>query len=42
MYVTNHHIRTWAPGSHVMIGIPRFGLIQSHPATIISIPISHN
>ncbi|RHZ47671.1 hypothetical protein CDV55_100445 [Aspergillus turcosus] len=42
MRVTNPRIRTWAPGSHVMVGIPRFGLIQSHPATIMSIPSSHN
>lgn len=42
MYVTNRRIKSWAPGSHVMIGIPRFGLIQSHPATIMSIPSSHN
>lgn len=42
MYVTNRRIKTWAPGSHVMIGIPRFGLVQSHPATIMSIPSSHN
>ncbi|KAJ5489374.1 hypothetical protein N7539_004264 [Penicillium diatomitis] len=42
MYVANRRIKAWTPGSHVLIGIPRFGLIQSHPATILSIPSSHN
>ncbi|KAI2790215.1 hypothetical protein POX_d05721 [Penicillium oxalicum] len=42
MYVTNRRVRTWTPGAHVLIGIPRFGLIQSHPATILSTPTSHN
>lgn len=42
MFITNGRIKTWTPGSHVMIGIPRFGLVQSHPATIMSIPTSHN
>lgn len=36
------HIRKWKPGSHVLLSIPRLGLGQSHPATIASIPSSHN
>ncbi|KAJ6126329.1 hypothetical protein N7523_001941 [Penicillium sp. IBT 18751x] len=42
MYVSNCRIKSWAPGTHVMIEIPRFGVVQSHPATIMSIPSSHN
>ncbi|KAJ5812618.1 hypothetical protein N7474_008919 [Penicillium riverlandense] len=42
IYASNRRIKTWAPGSHVMISLPRFGLFQSHPATIMSIPSSHN
>ena len=36
------HIKRWKPGSHVLLSIPRLGLGQSHPATIASIPSSHN
>ncbi|MCJ1355184.1 MAG: hypothetical protein MMC33_005175 [Icmadophila ericetorum] len=32
----------WTPGQHVLLSIPRFGPGQSHPATIASIPASHN
>lgn len=42
---TRLHIRTrikhWSAGAHVLISIPRFGLFQSHPATIVSTPTSH-
>ncbi|KAL9074196.1 MAG: hypothetical protein Q9161_002390 [Pseudevernia consocians] len=36
------HVQKWRPGSHVFLKIPRLGLIQSHPATIASVPSSHN
>jgi len=29
------------PGTHVLLSIPRYGIMQSHPATIISTPTSH-
>lgn len=35
-------IKSWTPGSHVLLAIPRLGFGQSHPATIASIPSSHN
>lgn len=35
-------IKKWKPGQHVFLSIPRFGVNQSHPATIASIPSSHN
>ncbi|CAK7224397.1 ferric-chelate reductase Frp1 [Sporothrix curviconia] len=37
----NRHLTTWKAGSHVLLGIPRFGVAQSHPATILSTPTSH-
>ena len=40
--ITNSRIRNWAPGSHVLLSIPRYGVGQSHPATIFSTPSSHN
>ena len=40
--ITNSRIRNWAPGSHVLLSIPRYGIGQSHPATIFSTPTSHN
>jgi ferric-chelate reductase len=40
--VQSKQIKSWAPGSHVFLSIPRLGFGQSHPATIISIPSSHN
>ncbi|KAJ6084266.1 hypothetical protein N7486_011066 [Penicillium sp. IBT 16267x] len=40
--VSSRRIKAWPPGSHVMISVPRFGLVQSHPATVMSIPSSHN
>ena len=36
------HIKKWKPGSHVLLSIPHLGFGQSHPATIASIPSSHN
>ncbi|PYH89222.1 putative FRE ferric reductase-like transmembrane component [Aspergillus ellipticus CBS 707.79] len=41
IHLTNSRLRNWTPGSHVLIAIPRFGIAQSHPATIISTPKSH-
>lgn len=35
-------ITKWSPGAHVLLAIPKFGLGQSHPATIASIPSSHS
>lgn len=35
-------IRKWSPGSHVFLSIPKFGIGQSHPATIASVPSSNN
>lgn len=35
-------IKTWSPGSYVLLSIPKFGWIESHPATIVSTPRSHN
>ncbi|KAF4636938.1 hypothetical protein G7Y89_g1145 [Cudoniella acicularis] len=39
--VQNKSINKWAPGSHVFLSIPKFGIGQSHPATIASTPNSH-
>ena len=35
-------LRNWKAGQHVFLSLPRFGIIQSHPATILSTPSSHN
>lgn len=40
--LTNKAIKTWRAGSHVLLSVPRFGVMQSHPATILSSPQSHN
>ena len=34
-------IKKWSPGAHVFLSIPKFGIGQSHPATIASVPTSH-
>ncbi|TVY19659.1 Ferric/cupric reductase transmembrane component 7, partial [Lachnellula arida] len=39
--VQSKAIKNWAPGSHVFLSIPKFGIGQSHPATIASTPHSH-
>lgn len=36
------HVKNWKPGAHVFLKIPQLGLVQSHPATIASVPSSHN
>lgn len=40
--VTNLQIKRWTPGAFVLLSIPHFSFAQSHPATIASIPTSHN
>lgn len=40
--IMNPQIKKWTPGAFVLLSIPRFGFGQSHPATIVSIPTSHN
>ena len=40
--VQSSRLRSWKPGQHIFLSIPRFGLLQSHPATIMSTPLSHN
>jgi ferric-chelate reductase len=39
--VKSRQIKKWTPGSFVLLSLPRFGIMQSHPATISSIPSSH-
>ena len=39
--VSSQRAKSWKPGQHVFLSIPRFGFGQSHPATIASIPSSH-
>ncbi len=39
--VQSQQVKSWAPGSHVFLSIPRLGFGQSHPATIASTPSSH-
>jgi ferric-chelate reductase len=40
--VYTQKIKNWTPGAHVFLSIPNFGPGQSHPATIASIPSSHD
>jgi ferric-chelate reductase len=40
--IQNPQIKKWTPGAFVLLSIPRFGFAQSHPATIASIPASHD
>lgn len=40
--VSIKHVQNWRPGAHVFLKVPHLGLIQSHPATIASVPSSHN
>ncbi|TVY42219.1 Ferric/cupric reductase transmembrane component [Lachnellula subtilissima] len=40
--VSTRQIKHWTPGSFVLLSIPRFGIGQSHPATIASTPSSHS
>jgi NAD(P)H-flavin reductase len=40
--MTSPRIKKWSPGQHVFLSIPSSGFGQSHPATILSIPSSHD
>ena len=40
--IKSSRLSSWYAGQHVFLSIPRFGWIQSHPATILSTPNSHN
>ncbi|KAJ5945757.1 hypothetical protein N7454_002596 [Penicillium verhagenii] len=40
--ISSPRIKKWSPGQHVFLSIPKLGLGQSHPATILSTPASHN
>jgi ferric-chelate reductase len=40
--VSSRQVRRWAPGAHVLLSIPWHAPFQSHPATIVSTPTSHN
>lgn len=40
--IQSRSIKRWSPGTHVFLSIPKFGIGQSHPATIASVPTSHD
>ncbi|KAJ5636118.1 uncharacterized protein N7484_009431 [Penicillium longicatenatum] len=40
--IASPRIKKWSPGQHIFLSIPKLGLGQSHPATILSTPSSHN
>ena len=40
--IQNTGLRSWSAGTHVFLSLPKFGIFQSHPATIASTPTSHN
>ncbi|KAJ5719388.1 hypothetical protein N7493_007843 [Penicillium malachiteum] len=40
--ISSPRLKRWTPGQHVFLSIPKLGVGQSHPATILSIPSSHN
>lgn len=40
--IQSKQLKTWTPGSHVFLSLPKFGPGQSHPATIASVPTSHD
>lgn len=40
--IKSRQVKQWSPGAFVLLSIPRFGILQSHPATIASIPSSHD
>ena len=40
--VQSPRLRKWQPGQHVFLCIPKLGFSQTHPATIASVPSSHN
>ncbi|KAH8547504.1 ferric reductase like transmembrane component-domain-containing protein [Umbelopsis sp. PMI_123] len=40
--IQNSRIRSWLPGQHVLLSIPKCGLVQSHPFTIASVSSKNN
>ncbi|KAF8853911.1 putative FRE ferric reductase-like transmembrane component [Acephala macrosclerotiorum] len=40
--IKSRQLKKWTPGSFVLLSIPRFGFMQSHPITIASTPSSAN
>ncbi|KAL7269290.1 ferric-chelate reductase Frp1 [Rhizina undulata] len=40
--VQSSSLKNWKPGQHVFLYLPAFGIVQSHPATIASVPSSHD
>ena len=40
--VQSSRLTRWKAGEHVHLSLPRFGILQSHPATILSTPSSHD
>jgi ferric-chelate reductase len=40
--VRSSRITSWRPGQHVLLCLPGIAFGQSHPATIASVPTSHN
>ncbi|KKP03286.1 hypothetical protein THAR02_04619 [Trichoderma harzianum] len=42
IWLSNPGIKSWQAGSYVRLFIPRFNIVQGHPATILSTPSSHN
>ena len=39
--IRSSRLTNWRAGEHVFLSLPRFGVFQSHPATILSTPTSH-
>lgn len=40
--VSSRQIKSWRAGSYVRLFMPRFNIVQGHPATILSTPSSHD
>lgn len=40
--IQTSRLRSWRPGQHVLLSIPKCGLVQSHPFTIASVPSKHD
>ncbi|MCJ1308357.1 hypothetical protein MMC25_002010 [Agyrium rufum] len=41
IHVKNSRLTRWSAGQHAFISLPQFGMVQAHPATILSTPKSH-
>ncbi|RFU73237.1 fre ferric reductase-like transmembrane component [Trichoderma arundinaceum] len=39
--ISSRQIKSWQAGSYVRLFMPRFNIVQGHPATILSTPTSH-